>query len=123
MASAYCTPEDVMARLRLDPAHRDAAYVARCTTAACELIDEYLVTVGADGVETLPAPPFPESVRIGAEFAAIRVYRGKDAASDVSETWTGGAVGTGQLQIRVPRDPLAGLTDYFAPLKHWWGFG
>ena len=61
MTSEYCTAADVLERLRLAPDHPDAAYVAECTTAACELIDDRLGywTVDDPPILVLPVPPYP----------------------------------------------------------------
>lgn len=126
MPPEYVTADDVMARLRLPDGHPDAAYVAECTTAANELVDNYLdrhetevpyvnekghrdgtIVVGAPPL----VPPYPRSVWRAALGVAIRIYRFKDAESDVSDTWND----TGAL--RIPRDPLAGYRDMLNPWR------
>jgi hypothetical protein len=113
----FVTAQDVMDRLHKKPGDRDEDYIAQCAAAANELVAAELrrSMTGADG-ETDPldelGPPWPVSVWRAALGVAIRVYRFKDAESDVAETWgdTGG--------IRIPRDPLAGYRDLLAPSQH-----
>ena len=100
----FVTADDVIARLRLPVGHPDIAYVARCTTAANELVDDELA------VDL--SVPYPESVWRAALGVAIRIYRFKDAESDVSDAWSD----TGAL--RIPRDPVAGYRDLLTPWCH-----
>jgi hypothetical protein len=125
-APQYVTPDEVMERLRLPAAHADAGYVADCTEAANELVDNYLERNGDPVVvynekghrlPDQPAPyppltePFPRPVWRAALGVAIRVYRFKDAESDVSDTWGDTAA------LRIPRDPLAGYRDMLNPYR------
>jgi len=100
----YVTATEVLERLRLPANHPDAAYVIRCTAAANELVDDELAVV--------LDVPYPESVWRAALGVAIRVYRFKDAESDVANAWSD----TGAL--RIPRDPLAGYRDLLTPWCH-----
>lgn len=125
-APQYVTPDEVMARLRMPAAHADAGYVADCTDAANDLVDNYLERTGdpvqvfnekAHRLPDLPAPyppltePFPAAVVRAALGVAIRVYRFKDAESDVADTWGD------QGALRIPRDPLAGYRDMLNPYR------
>lgn len=130
----YATPVEVVARLRLPAGHPDAAYVALCTEAANELVDNWLERTGTptdplpdplpspagklleDARAPRPAlppldPPYPAGVRRAAIGVAIRIYRHKDAESDVADAWGD------QGQLRIPRDPLAGYRDQLAPWR------
>jgi len=113
----YVDVADVLARLRMAAGAPDAGYVTRCTEVANERVDDYLRPVSlVDGTTPAVLDPIPESVWRGALEAAIRVYRMKDAASDVSETWGD------QGPVQVPRDPLAGsypLLDPYRPGSAW----
>jgi hypothetical protein len=125
-APEYVTPDEVLARLRLPAAHADADYVTDCTYAANELVDNYLQRSAEpvprwneknhridDAAPPWPPldPPYPPPVVRAALGVAIRVYRFKDAESDVSDTW--GDTGA----LRVPRDPLAGYRDMLNPYR------
>lgn len=118
MTPEFVTVADVLGRLRLDATDVDAEYIAYCTAAANDLVAAELrrSMTGADG-ELDPVadlgPPYPLTVWRAALGVAIRVYRFKDAESDVAETWgdSGGA-------LRIPRDPLAGYRDLLAPSMH-----
>ena len=103
-APEYVTAAEVVARLRLPAGSPDLAYVMACTDTANELVDNELGVI----LEV----PYPASVWRAALGVAIRVYRAKDAESDVGEAW--GDVATG---LRLPRDPLAGYRDYLAPYR------
>ena len=109
MPSAYCTLEDVAARMRVDldavPPDPDAEWLELAWLAACEAIDAYF------GAHPLVAP-YPASVTIAATGAACAAFRGKDAMSDISEEWVEG------LAPRVPRDPLSGWYRWLAPFRH-----
>jgi hypothetical protein len=118
MPPEFVTAADVLERLRLDGTDVDAAYIAECTTAANELVAAEVrrSMTGADGeVDPVIAlgPPYPATVWRAALGVAIRVYRFKDAESDVAEAWgdSGGA-------LRIPRDPLAGYRDLLTPALH-----
>lgn len=102
----YATPEEVMARLHLPPAHPDAVYVALCTEAANELVDHFLDR----GDDPLTAP-FPAAVHRAAIGAAIRVYRFRDTETNLDDSW-----GTEPI-VALPRDPLAGYTDMLTPSR------
>jgi hypothetical protein len=103
----YVTTPDVLARLRKSAADRDAAYIARCTAAANELIGAEL----ARGDTPVVLDPVPELAWRAALGVAIRIYRFKDAESDVADTWGDSATGA----LRIPRDPLAGYRDLLTP--------
>ena len=136
MATAYCTVADVLERLRMPLEHRDAAYVADCTEAACILIDNRLADMplppvaridGYDVRDLYPpriltptprAPVVDAATHRAAIGVAIRIYRYKDAEADVSDTWQA----TTDRAIRVPRDPLAGYTNLIDHHRHAWGF-
>ena len=130
----YTTAAEVMARLRLPAGHTDAAFVALCTDAANDLVDSWLERTGTPPEplpDPLPSPagklleltgtprpalppleaPYPASVIRAATGVAIRIYRHKDAESDVSDSW--GDPGA----LRIPRDPLAGYRDMLAPYR------
>ena len=113
----YVDPVDVLARLRMTLESPDADYVARCTGVANERVDDYLRPVSlVDGTTPDVLDPVPESVWRAALGAAIRIYRFKDAESDVSDTWGDTA------PLRIPRDPLAGylpLLDPYRPGSAW----
>lgn len=113
----YVDPDDVMERLRLPAGHPDAVYVARCAGVANERVDDYLRPVSlVDGTTPPVLDPVPESVWRAALGAAIRVYRFKDADTDVSDTW--GDSGP----LRIPRDVLAGyypMLDPYRPGSAW----
>ena len=99
MTSEYCTPADVLERLRLATDHPDAAYVAECTTVACELIDDRSgLSWTSDGVPVLPAPPYPRRLWRAAIGVATDVYRYKDREADTSGTW-------GTAPAPPPQDP------------------
>ena len=101
--------------------HADAAYVGACTEAACELIDNRLMTVAVvDGavVPVVPAPPYPSRLWRAAVGVSIRLYRYKDAEADISETWSAGT-----QPVRIPRDPLAGYDNLIDGSRHAWGIG
>lgn len=115
MASPYCTAADVLERLRMDPSHRDAAYVGRCTTAACELIDDYLT--GAAG--ELPAAPYPDRLWRAAVGASTDIYRFKDREADTAGTWATSPAPA----PRIPNDPLERYRALLDPSKHAWGIG
>jgi len=117
VTSAYCTPADVLARLRLTDTHPDAAYVADCTTAACELIDERLGYLDADGVLVLPPTPYPRRLWRAAVGAASDIYRFKDREADTSGTWATAPAGA----PRIPNDPLERYDALLAPSRHAWG--
>ena len=118
MTSEYCTAADVLERLRLAPDHPDAAYVAECTTAACELIDDRLA-VDVDGVPTPPAPPYPRALWRAAIGAATDIYRLKDREADTSGTW-----GTAPAPPpRIPNNVLDRYDALLAPSRHVWGIG
>ena len=114
----YVDAVDVMERLRLPAGHPDAAYVARCAGVANERVDDYLRPVSlVDGTTPPELVPVPESVWRAALGAAIRVYRFKDAESDVAETW-----GDQAAPLRIPRDVLAGyypMLDPYRPGVAW----
>ena len=106
----------------MDPAHRDADYVTRCTTAACELIDEYLgyyvVDVDTGGlVIVLPAPPYPDRLWRAAIGASTDIYRFKDREADTTGTWQNNAAPA----PRIPNDPLERYRSLLDPSKHAWG--
>lgn len=124
----YTTPADVFARLRIsDPAaHADHDYIVQCTTAANELVDNYLELSDepvplwnekrhrvADGPPTHPRlePPYPSAVARAATGTAVRIYRFKDAEADIADTWGD------QGALRIPRDPLAGYRDLLNPWR------
>lgn len=113
MATAYCTPAEVLERLRMPPEHRDAQYVTDCTEAACTLIDNRLLAL--DG--TLAPDLIDPATHRAAIGVAIRLYRYKDAESDTADSWQAVAGN----QIRVPRDPLAGYTNLIDHRRHAWG--
>ena len=116
-AQVYVDVADVLERLRLDAGHRDAGYIADCTAAANELVDEYLRPADpVSGVRPAPLTPIPSPVWRAALGAAIRIYRFKDAESDVADTWGD----TGQL--RIPRDPLAGYREMLDPYRPGWAW-
>lgn len=106
-----------MDRLRLDPAHRDAAYVARCTEAACELIDDDLTYYDVDGAPVLPAPPYPDRLWRAAVGAASDIYRFKDREADTSGAWATQPAPA----PRIPNDPLERYDALLAPSRHAWG--
>jgi len=126
----YTTVDEVRERLRLAPDDRDIAYLTLCVDAANLLVDNWLQRdpAAVDEVpylnekghvemraatDTYPplTEPFPEPVRRAAIGVAIRVYRFKDAESDISDVWSDGA------PLRIPRDPLAGYVDLLAPYR------
>lgn len=112
-APDYTTPELVMARLRLSAGDVDALYVETCAATANTLVDHWL---DRDELDTDPYPPltapFPAPVVYAATGAAVRLYRGKDASSDVAEVWSESG------PIRVARNPLEGFVDELAPYRH-----
>jgi hypothetical protein len=120
VTSAYCTPADVLARLRLAPDHPDAAYVADCTTVACELIDDRLAVL-VDDVLTPPAPPYPRHLWRAAVSAAVDVYRNKDRDSDTAGSWANGTAAA--PPPRIPNDVLERVDALLAPARHVWGIG
>jgi hypothetical protein len=111
----FVTVADVLARLRKSAGDRDAGYIAECTAVANELVATELrrSMSGAVG-ETDPAVAALGTAAVwrAALGVAIRVYRFKDAESDVADTW--GDSGA----IRIPRDPLAGYRDLLTPSMH-----
>lgn len=121
-APVYCTLDDVRTRLRLPVDHPDLDYLDDCRMTACHLIAQRL-DVDLTLPDTWP-PPWPSDpaavpypVHRAAIGVTIRVYRFKDAESDVSEGWDGAA------PLRIPRDPLAGYRDLLAPYVTSWGYG
>jgi hypothetical protein len=125
-APEYVAVADVLARLRKKDSDPDAAYIAACTDVANELVDNYLersdepVVRYNEKAHRLPdapppypplTPPYPPPVWRGALGVAIRIYRFKDAESDVSDTWGD------QGALRIPRDPLAGYRDMLNPYR------
>lgn len=117
MIPEFVTAADVLARLRKAEGDRDADYIAQCTAVANELVATELrrSMTGADGEAdpvTELGPPWPSSVWRAALGVAIRIYRFKDAESDVAETWGDSGV------LRIPRDPLAGYRDLLTPSMH-----
>jgi len=120
MPSPYCTPADVLARLRLAPDHPDAPYVADCTTVACELIDDRLAVL-VDDVLTPPAAPYPRHLWRAAISASVDVYRNKDRDSDTSGSWA--ANGSTPPPPRIPNDVLERVDALLAPSRHVWGIG
>lgn len=120
MTSAYCTPADVLERLRLDTAHRDAAYVADCTTAACELIDDDLGYYDDTGTLVLPGPPYPLRLWRAAVGVAEDIYRFKDREADTAGTWSTAPAVSPPRVLNNPLDRYRALLD---PSRHAWGFG
>ena len=109
----FVTPADVLARLRKDPTDRDAGYITSCTIAANALVAHELGRGElAAGLLELLGPPWPEPIWRAALGVSIRVYRLKDAESDLADTW--GDSGA----LHIPRDPLAGYRDLLAPYMH-----
>lgn len=107
----YVTAADVLARLRKKPTDADADYIASCTTAANALVFAELTR--GDPTATHPiVVPVPAPIWRAALGVAIRIYRFKDAESDVSDTWGDTAA------LRIPRDPVAGYRDLLAPYLH-----
>ena len=119
MASAYCTPADVLERLRLPADQPDAPYVAECTTVACELIDDRL-SVLVDGIPTPPVPPFPRSLWRAAIGVATDVYRLKDREADTAGSW---ATSPAPSPPRIPNNVLERYESLIAPSRHVWGIG
>lgn len=108
----FVDPADVLARLRMNPGSPDAGYVARCTIVANSLVWHEL-TRGDPLVDLARwGPPWPEPIWRAALGTAIRVYRFKDAESDVADTWGDTA------PLRIPRDPVAGYRDMLTPYQH-----
>ena len=109
----YTTPDLVLARLRLPADDQDAGYVASCTATANARVDTWLART--DPADTAWPPllaPYPDPVVYAATGIAVRLYRGKDAMSDVSESWDS------TLPLRVARDPLEGFVAELAPYRH-----
>jgi hypothetical protein len=107
----YVTAADVLARLRKKPTDPDADYITLCTAAANALVFAELTR--GDPVATQPiVAPVPELIWRAALGVAIRIYRFKDAESDVADTWGDTAA------LRIPRDPVAGYRDLLAPYQH-----
>lgn len=119
MTSEYCTPADVLARLRLADTHPDAPYVTDCTTAACELIDDRLGYRDDDGNLILPVPPYPKRLWRAAIGVATDIYRYKDREADTSGTWTSAPASP----PRIPNDPLERYDALLTPSRHVWGIG
>jgi len=117
MASPYCLPADVLARLRLNDQHPDAPYVTECTTAACELIDDRLGYPDPDGAIVLPVPPYPRRLWRAAIGVAVDIYRFKDRESDTAGTW---ATATAPAP-RIPTDVLERYESLLSPDRHVWG--
>ena len=117
MTSAYCTPADVLERLRLTAAHPDADYVADCTTAACELIDDRLGYLDADGALILPVPPYPRRLWRAAVGVSTDIYRYKDREADTSGTWATAPASP----PRIPNNVLERYDALLAPSRHFWG--
>jgi hypothetical protein len=107
----FVTPAEVLERLRKKSTDGDAGYIADCTVAANALVAAEL-TRGDPALQLVIGPPWPELVWRAALGVAIRIYRFKDAESDVSDTW--GDAGA----LRIPRDPVAGYRDLLAPYLH-----
>lgn len=101
----------------MDESHRDAPYVERCTTAACELIDDDLGYLDAAGVLVLPAAPYPERLWRAAVGAATDIYRFKDREADTSGTWATAPAPA----PRIPNDPLERYRALLDPSRHAWG--
>lgn len=118
MTSAYCTPADVLARLRLSVDHPDAPYVTDCTTAACELIDDRLGYYDDAGDLVLPLAPYPRRLWRAAIGVSTDIYRYKDREADTSGTWAT----TPQTSPRIPTDVLERYDSLLAPDRHVWGF-
>jgi hypothetical protein len=108
VVQTFATVDQVLARLRLPASHPDAAYVADATAEANELVSAWL----SIGDLREPLAPVPVGVVNATVGVAMRVYRFKDAASDVSEQW--GDLGPAPS---MPRDPLAGYYDRLAPYR------
>lgn len=112
----FVTTDDVLARLRKQPTDPDAEYIGRCTAVANQLVTAELERDAPPPVTDPPTPRPPLEVTDArwraALGVAIRVYRFKDAESDVSDTW--GDTGA----LRIPRDPLAGYRDLLTPGMH-----
>jgi hypothetical protein len=119
MTSEYCTAADVLERLRLTDTHPDALYVADCTTAACELIDDRLGYPDDDGVTVLPLPPFERRLWRAAVGVAIDIYRYKDREADTSGTWANAPA----PPPRIPNNVLDRYDALLAPSRHFWGIG
>jgi hypothetical protein len=121
-APAYCTVDDVLARLRLDDLDPDAGFVAQCTEAANDLVDRWLDRHGdplaIDPPDRYPplVAPFPAIVATSAVSVAIRLYQAKDA--DTAQQSTGWDTGP----PLPPRDPLGGVYDRLAPYRATWGW-
>jgi hypothetical protein len=105
-APAYTDVATVAARLRLEPTDPDYGWLTLCVEAANERVDEWLER----GDEPL-VDPFPAAVQVAAAGVAARVFRGKDATADLSESWAG------ITPLQVPRDALAGFTADLAPWR------
>ena len=119
MASAYCTPADVLERLRMPADHPDAAYVTECTTVACELIDDRLGYYDTDAELVLPpGPPYARRLWRAAIGVATDVYRYKDREADTSGTWASAPA----APPRIPNNPLERYESLLAPDRHVWGF-
>ena len=110
---AYTSQSLVMERLRLPAGDVDEDYIAECADAANDLVDNYLGRT--DPADTRWPPlvaPFPPAVVLAATATAIKLYRGKDATSDVAETWDA------TLPLQDERPPLAGQYARLAPYRH-----
>lgn len=96
--TAYCTLEQVAARLRIDlaadPPDPDVEWLTLCWEYACQQLDVYFID------RPLIGPPWPRGVVTACIGVSVLAFRGKDAMSDVSEEFTELA------PVRVPRVPL-----------------
>lgn len=101
-----------MGRLRLSANDPDAEFVASCTAAANDLVDRWLERTDPESAYPPLVAPYPAAVSIAASNVAIKLFRGKDAASDVAETWDATA------PPREARDPLAAEVPKLAPYRN-----
>lgn len=113
MSPAYTTTGLVLERLRLSAGDVDEDYIAECVDAANDLVDNHLGRTDPTDTRWPPlTDPFPPSVVVAATAAAIKLYRGKDATSDVAEAWDS------SLPLTDERPPLAGQYARLGPYRH-----
>lgn len=93
--------------LRLDPADRDASRIADCATTAGQLIDGEL-----DRVTPYPAGAIPSAVVGAAVNLTVTLYRLKDAAFGILDTWSADGV-----VARIPADVLKGVHSMLADYR------